>query len=192
MNERPRTKSISDIQGPPQDEASDCQPAFRGSPFSLSTRQKCTKCNETKPFFDFYTGKKGKLQGYCKKCRLLQCKEYVSIPRVREKRKEEGRRRHLKNAYSLTSEEYQKILLGQGNCCAICGRHQDTLIGKCNVLCVDHDHKTKQIRGLLCRFCNSRLGWYEKHKTLIVNYVNPDGGFRGFGRPSSARRPKLF
>ena len=41
----------------------------------------------------------------------------------------------------------------QKNMCAICGRKDES-----KVLCVDHDHKTGTIRGLLCNGCNVGLG----------------------------------
>jgi len=49
------------------------------------------------------------------------------------------------------------------DCCEICGRKVK--------LCVDHCHKTKKFRGLLCRVCNRQLGWYEKQKNKIEEYL---------------------
>lgn len=51
----------------------------------------------------------------------------------------------------------------QKECCAICGKHQSKLD---NLLCIDHDHKTNKDRGLLCRGCNTRLGYYEMRDNL--------------------------
>jgi hypothetical protein len=50
----------------------------------------------------------------------------------------------------------QKILESQGLLCALCGIRlfeDDT-----QNLCLDHDHKTGHIRGVLCRNCNSIEG----------------------------------
>ena len=38
-------------------------------------------------------------------------------------------------------------------------------------LTVDHCHKTLKFRGLLCRACNYRLGWYENKKQGIEKYM---------------------
>lgn len=72
-------------------------------------------------------------------------------------------------------EEYRKYHV----VCEICGKaeHAITFTGntnrtKPNKLCVDHDHNTKQFRGLLCVSCNSKLGWYQNNKEAIEKYLN--------------------
>lgn len=58
----------------------------------------------------------------------------------------------LDKKYSLIRTEWEKMLASQNNLCLIC---------KCGFNpkrpCVDHDHKTGKVRGLLCRNCNLRL-----------------------------------
>lgn len=58
--------------------------------------------------------------------------------------------------YGLTKESYLDLANQQGNQCASCG-HDAT--GVEYRLCVDHDHETNEIRGLLCSGCNTALGW---------------------------------
>lgn len=74
-----------------------------------------------------------------------------------------GRKYNLKK-FGLTIKDYNLLLEKQNNKCAIC---------KCSSkeikrhLSVDHNHKTNQIRGLLCSQCNSILG-LAKEKTIIL------------------------
>lgn len=35
---------------------------------------------------------------------------------------------------------------------------------------IDHDHKTNYFRGILCRNCNTMLGWLENHEDAIQTY----------------------
>lgn len=61
--------------------------------------------------------------------------------------------------------------------CEICGRpiedcvKWDSKYAPKN-LCIDHDHKTNEFRGLLCLVCNRQLGWYENNKEAIDAYLN--------------------
>lgn len=61
----------------------------------------------------------------------------------------------------------------QHQVCEICGREDVFLehIGRRPNLSVDHCHKTGEFRGLLCRACNFRLGWYEAQKENISKYL---------------------
>jgi hypothetical protein len=64
-----------------------------------------------------------------------------------------SRREH--RAKLLTDPEYERLLAAQGGGCAICGNPPRT-----RRLSVDHDHRTKRVRGLLCFRCNRALPHY--------------------------------
>ena len=56
----------------------------------------------------------------------------------------------------------------QNGCCAVCGKHQSEFK---RIFDVDHDHVTGKVRGLLCRSCNTGLGYYETKKDLFKIYL---------------------
>lgn len=59
-----------------------------------------------------------------------------------------------KYRYKISPEDYNNLLLVQGGVCAICGKPPKNNTG----LCVDHNHVTNKVRGLLCVKCNVMLG----------------------------------
>jgi len=63
--------------------------------------------------------------------------------------------RRLSKAYGLSKKEYLTLLEEQNGCCALCGVHHSQLNKR---LCVDHNHVTGVVRGLLCSSCNFALG----------------------------------
>lgn len=72
---------------------------------------------------------------------------------------------HLQRTYGLTLEQYAAMVEAQGGVCAICGKPPP---GKFP-LCVDHDHDTGRIRGLLCNPCNSLMGrWGDDAEILMA------------------------
>ena len=75
-----------------------------------------------------------------------------------EKVKKIARKRHLKALYGLTLDEYAHLVEIQNARCAICQ--------KVTKLCVDHDHATNRVRGLLCNLCNIALGHFDTHDIL--------------------------
>ena len=60
-----------------------------------------------------------------------------------------------KSKYGLTTQDYNKLLEHQKDCCAICRRHKSLFKKE---LYIDHDHTTGLVRGLLCCSCNTFLG----------------------------------
>jgi hypothetical protein len=77
--------------------------------------------------------------------------------------------KRLRNKYLLTFEEYQELFNKQQGKCAICGTHQDDLKSS---LCVDHNHTTGKVRGLLCHKCNLLIGNANENTATLNNAMN--------------------
>lgn len=83
----------------------------------------------------------------------------------------------IEKTYGLTPAEYEALFAAQGGRCAICRARP-----KSKRLAVDHDHKTGEVRGLLCSRCNhDLLGSAWDSLALVValwHYLNtpPAGG----------------
>jgi len=107
----------------------------------------CTKCGESKDSETAYYRRSLKAGGG----REAFCKDYK-----REYYKRDRRWGHLRERYGVTKKDYHQRLASQAGACAICRRpSEDSLNGR---LDVDHCHTTGEIRGLLCRKCNTALG----------------------------------
>jgi len=75
------------------------------------------------------------------------------------------------NRYGLTHESFLQILAGQGDRCAVCQTAKPAGIG----WCVDHDHVTGQVRGILCDACNKGIGFLQDDPDVLAaarQYVN--------------------
>jgi Recombination endonuclease VII len=69
--------------------------------------------------------------------------------------------------YSITTEDYERMLIEQNGVCGIC-----LLPPPANRrLAVDHCHRSGAVRKLLCTKCNMALGWYEKYGKDIERYL---------------------
>lgn len=87
---------------------------------------------------------------------------------TREHRKILDRTRALKS-FGLTTEHYDAMFNKQEGKCAICGIHQSELKP---ALCIDHNHQTNKIRGLLCGKCNRGLGYLNDSIDLLQAAIN--------------------
>ncbi len=77
------------------------------------------------------------------------------------------RRAQLKRNYGITVEQYEQMFKHQRGCCAICKKKPK----KGRMLCVDHNHSTGVVRGLLCDLCNTFLGRINESQKCIKNIL---------------------
>lgn len=92
-------------------------------------------------------------------------KEYRTRPDVIKRERKLSRLRHVKKVYGLDAEKYLAMIKDQNGKCAICGLPLN------DDICVDHDHSTGEIRGLLHRRCNSGLGHFGDDITILNNAI---------------------
>ena len=71
--------------------------------------------------------------------------------------------RQLKRKYGLTRSEFDALYAKQKGRCAICGCKPE------RPLHVDHDHRTKAVRGLLCGDCNTGIGLLRESLQTLKN-----------------------
>ena len=62
----------------------------------------------------------------------------------------------LRKKYGITIEQVEQMAKDQGGLCACCPIE----LAKAKKVCVDHDHVTRRVRGLLCDQCNKGLGHF--------------------------------
>jgi len=93
--------------------------------------------------------------------------------------KPKQRVRALKRKFGITPEMYDALLAAQGGVCAICRRPEMGLHTRSpnpqfhgpQRLCVDHDHETQVIRGLLCRGCNAGVALLRDDPETLANAI---------------------
>ena len=76
--------------------------------------------------------------------------------------------RKLKSSYGISIDDYEEMLKLQSNSCAICSFEFDST-SQSKGPNVDHDHKTKKVRMILCRFCNNLLGYADDEIAILEN-----------------------
>lgn len=113
----------------------------------------CARCQQPKDLIDF-----PKTFPYCRPCK----NEYIRVWKKQNpvKAKAYDRRNNLKRNYGLSVEDWEWLFLSQGKRCAICNTNRSK--NSRNPWHTDHNHETKQIRGILCFDCNMVLGYVEK------------------------------
>ena len=120
----------------------------------------CGGCSLVKQVEDFNrdASKKDGRQSRCKTCEYEGYKRRLAEDpeRVRKISRESRMRNRRRQTYGVTNEEFEEMCEAQGGICAICQREPGQL-----GLCIDHDHETGEVRGVICSPCNSGLGLFQ-------------------------------
>jgi len=98
---------------------------------------------------------------------------------VREYVQERKRYRGLQQ-YGLTPEGFNDMWTSQRGKCAICEVEMLPRGRKKQSACIDHNHQTGDVRGLLCRECNFGIGALKDDPTVLeaaIEYLKANGNY---------------
>lgn len=132
----------------------------------------CNFCNLTLDVHDFTRGSRT-----CNACRLAKASnkrlekkleeldDKWSLPKPKAKKIDENER--LIKTYGVTLEEKLQMLANQQNACGICR----IPITNGQQAALDHCHKTGNVRAVLCKKCNSLLGFANDDVQILTNAI---------------------
>jgi hypothetical protein len=134
----------------------------------------CSTCGKTKPIEDFAkdASKKNGVRGKCRACQRAYWNAWRHIAGNSEKSRAAVARSRTKNGhkrldytrrrlYGIEPGEAEGMHAAQDGRCAICRKPIPLGNGAASTsACVDHDHGTGLVRGLLCRKCNAGIGMF--------------------------------
>lgn len=112
-------------------------------------KKRCPRCKRRKALENFW-----RHQNYCKSCSVIRHREWSQ--RYPDKDRAITQRR----LYGVEPEQVEQVRRAQRGRCAICKRRAR--------LCIDHCHKSKVLRGLLCSPCNVGLGMFQDSSELLL------------------------
>lgn len=151
--------------------------------YSERDSKACCECKQVQPLAEF-TRRRKEPDGLAKQCRtclknrkrkwteknLEHVRETNRSPSLKyaENHPERKREAMMKCKYGIGVKEYHKLLEQQNDGCAICGAPPTVRPHSTRAtLCIDHDHSTGRIRGLLCSHCNHAIGLMQDDPILL-------------------------
>jgi hypothetical protein len=95
------------------------------------------------------------------------------LKKARESNPDSFKEHKLKSTYGISMDEFFVLIDSQGHRCLICARQ---ISGKVNPkelkAFVDHNHKTGAVRGVLCLYCNSVIGYCREDKLVLLAAID--------------------
>jgi hypothetical protein len=103
----------------------------------------CVACKTVKSITEFHSSRfhSDGVQGYCSECAYWK---------------------RAQHRYGITKDGYADLMRKQNGSCAICSEYS------AERLCIDHDHKSGRVRGLLCQQCNHAIGKMRDNPLLLI------------------------
>ena len=113
---------------------------------SIALSCRCALCGQDAPSAEMgrNAGTKSGMHSWCKACLRLRKRA------TRRDNPTDRARWSRWTRYRMSEETYQYMLSDSKGLCAICAEPMKRV-------CIDHNHSTKVVRGLLCHSCNVKL-----------------------------------
>lgn len=147
--------------------------------------KRCAQCATEKDASAFYVGTAGRLRSQCKAC-YADFNKQQSVRHSEQRQTYEAARgpgwvrsgrakwavteaqrwgTYVRRTYGISLDQAEQMFAIQQTACAVCRR-------RCNRstthrLCIDHDHASGRVRGLLCFQCNVGLGKFRDSAELL-------------------------
>lgn len=109
----------------------------------------CCTCHKRKKFSQFHKSKKNKggRQGNCIECNRINFIAWT---------------------YRVSTKEANKLFKEtKHGYCSICGKSAENTL-----LCIDHDHNSGKIRGIICHNCNKALGYVQDDLEILFKMID--------------------
>lgn len=124
----------------------------------------CRKCRKEQNEDQFKARTTGRPTKFCLTCRTRQDNysdkyhggQYMNYRRPR----------NYLLTYGITEEQFLQMSAAREDKCDICGQRSNRRLH------VDHCHKTKVVRGLLCLQCNTGLGLFKDDPANLIRASN--------------------
>lgn len=129
----------------------------------------CTKCKEEKLITGFFKDRSRK-DGLSNQCKECSKDRYLTYQKT-DKGKASQKYRYIKYKYNLSRGEYDNLVLSNSTC-QICGTDVIFSGRSKESACVDHDHATERVRGILCNHCNRVLGLVNDNIGVLQKAIN--------------------
>lgn len=158
--------------------------------FGADQQPECTRCMKGKPLSRFRhrpTKSGGQYrERVCKDCHSAAARKWQEDNPDRVRAYARERYRSIKSSeawqdklveqnarrYGLSPDDYHRMLEAHKGLCAVCRKPETAKSrdgGVTRRLCIDHEHGTGRVRGLLCVACNHFLGLVDKHGVGILD-----------------------
>jgi len=144
--------------------------------YGADGKKQCSKCNNYLDW-DLFRRRKadGKtyLHSSCNACNKLSWNKWVSNNKDQYQKIKKEDQKALHNNHKkyerrgITKEQYDVVFEIQKGLCAICKKEPKDS----HCLAIDHNHKTNEFRGLLCKECNRALGLFGDNINTLTNAV---------------------
>jgi len=122
----------------------------------------CRKCNEKTKH---YRG------GNCIECMKIYNSNLSTHWSKKGKKTVRQKFQQIKWKYGIDKDEWYWMLKEQDYQCKICKKEMSVENPPGRDICVEHDHKTDRVRGLLCKKCNLLIGLAQENVSILNSAI---------------------